>query len=101
MARFDREARVLAPLDHPNIATLHGLEDSSGVRALVMPLIEGPTLADMIVAGPTPLEEAIQIARQVAEAMEYAHDRGMIHRGFETGQHQDHIRRHCEGTGLQ
>jgi len=80
MARFEREARVLASLDHPNIAAIFGLEDSDGVRALVLALIDGPTLADRIAAGPIPLDEAIQIARQIAEAVEYAHERGVIHR---------------------
>ena len=80
MARFEREARVLASLDHPNIAAIYGLEESDGVRALVLALIDGPTLADRIAAGPIPLDEAIQIARQIAEAVEYAHERGVIHR---------------------
>jgi Tol biopolymer transport system component len=80
MARFEREARVLASLDHPNIAAIYGLEESSGIRALVMALIEGPTLAERIAAGSIPLDEAVQIARQIAEAVEYAHERGIIHR---------------------
>jgi len=80
MARFEREARVLASLDHPNIAAIYGLEESNGVRALVLALVDGPTLAERIAAGPIPFDEAIQIARQIAEAVEYAHDRGVIHR---------------------
>jgi len=80
MARFQREAKVLASLDHPNIATIHGLEESGGTRALVMQLVEGPTLADRIKQGPIPVEEAIRIARQIADALEYAHERGIIHR---------------------
>ncbi len=80
MARFEREARVLASLDHPNIAAIYGLEESNGVRALVLALVDGSTLADRIAAGPIPLNEAIQIARQIAEAVEYAHERGVIHR---------------------
>ena len=80
MARFEREARLLASLDHPNIGAIYGLEESNGTRALVLALIEGPTLADRIAAGPIPLEEAIPIAQQIAEALEYAHDRGVIHR---------------------
>jgi serine/threonine protein kinase len=63
MARFEREARVLASLDHPNIAAIYGLEDSNGVRALVLALIKGPTLAERMAAAPIPLDEAIQIAR--------------------------------------
>ena len=80
MARFQREAKVLASLDHPNIASIYGLEDSDGTRALVMQLVEGPTLADRIRVGPIPVDEAIRIARQIADALEYAHERGIIHR---------------------
>ena len=80
MARFQREAKVLASLDHPNIASIYGLEDSGGTRALVMQLVEGPTLADRIKAGPIPVDEAVRIARQIADALEYAHERGIIHR---------------------
>ncbi len=82
MARFQREAQVLASLNHPNIAAVYGLEDSGGVRALVMELVEGPTLVERIEgASPTiPLDETLQIAKQVAEALEYAHERGIVHR---------------------
>jgi len=80
MARFQREAKVLASLDHPNIASIYGLEDSGGTRALVMQLVEGPTLADRIKQGPIPVDEAVRIARQIADALEYAHERGIIHR---------------------
>ncbi len=80
MARFSREAQVLASLNHPGIATIYGLEESSGIRALVMELVEGPTLADRIAKGPLPLDEALPIAKQIAEAFEYAHERGIIHR---------------------
>ena len=80
MARFQREAKVLASLSHPNIATIYGLEDSSSTRALVMELVEGPTLADRIKAGPIPVDEAVRIAKQIADALEYAHERGIIHR---------------------
>ncbi len=80
LARFEREAQVLASLNHPNIAILHGLEESGGVRALVMELVEGLTLAERIAAGPLPLEEALAIARQIAEALEAAHEKGVIHR---------------------
>ncbi|MGH9658219.1 MAG: serine/threonine-protein kinase, partial [Bryobacteraceae bacterium] len=76
MARFHREAQVLASLNHPNIAVLYGIED----RALVMELVEGPTLAARIAAGPVPLEDALPIARQIADALEYAHEKGIIHR---------------------
>jgi eukaryotic-like serine/threonine-protein kinase len=80
MARFEREAKVLASLNHPNIATIHGLEDSNGAHALVMELVEGPTLADRIATGPIPIDEALRIARQIADALEYAHERGIVHR---------------------
>lgn len=69
LARFQREAEVLASLNHPNIAILHGLQKSDGITALVMELVEGPTLADRIVEGPIPIDEALMIARQVGEAL--------------------------------
>src|SRR5687768_6455541 len=80
LARFSREAQVLASLNHPNIAQIHGVEDGAGVRALVMEMVEGPTLADRIAAGPIPLDEAVPIAKQIAEALEAAHEQGVIHR---------------------
>jgi eukaryotic-like serine/threonine-protein kinase len=80
MARFQREAKVLASLNHPNIASIYGLEDSGSTHALVMELVEGPTLADRIKAGPIPIDEALRIARQICDALEYAHERGIVHR---------------------
>ena len=80
LARFSREAQVLASLNHPNIAQIHGLEDAGGVRALVMELVEGPTLADRVALGAIPVDEALLIAKQIAEALEAAHERGVIHR---------------------
>ena len=80
MARFQREAQVLASLNHANIASIYGLEESSGIRALVMELVEGPTLAERVAQGPIALEEALPIAKQIAEALEYAHEHGIIHR---------------------
>ena len=102
MARFRREAQVLASLNHPNIATIYGLEESNGTYALVMELVEGPTLAEKIgvAQGPPPgpaafqleepqrrkagvalqIDETLQIAKQIAEGLEYAHERGVIHR---------------------
>jgi serine/threonine-protein kinase len=80
LARFRREAHVLASLNHPNIATLHGLEQSDGLSALVLELVEGPTLADRLTKGPIPAGEAIPIARQLAEALEAAHAKGIVHR---------------------
>jgi Tol biopolymer transport system component len=80
MARFEREAKVLASLNHPNIASIYGLEESNGARALVMELVEGVTLAERIKGGPLPLDEALPIAKQIAEGLEYAHEHGIIHR---------------------
>ena len=80
LARFQREAQVLASLNHPNIAAIHGLEDSEGTKALVLELVEGPTLADRISRGPIPVDEALPIAKQIAEALEAAHEAGVIHR---------------------
>jgi serine/threonine protein kinase len=80
VARFEREARTLATLNHPNIAIVHGFEKGDGVRALVMELVEGPTLADRVAQGPLPVDEAVPIAKQIAEALEAAHEQGIIHR---------------------
>jgi serine/threonine protein kinase len=80
LARFQREAEVLASLNHPHIAAIHGLEESDGTRALVMELVEGETLADRIARGPIPVDEALPIAKQIAEALEAAHEQGIIHR---------------------
>src|SRR5262245_59866216 len=70
LSRFKREAQVLASLDHPNIGTIHGFEDAEGMHALVLQLVEGPTLADRIAQGPVPTDEALTIARQIADALE-------------------------------
>ena len=80
LARFKREAQVLASLNHPNIAAIYGFEDSNDVQALVLELVEGPTLADRIAQGPVPLDEALPIARQICEALEATHEQGIIHR---------------------
>jgi serine/threonine-protein kinase len=80
LARFHREAQVLASLNHTNIAHVYGLEDADGTKALVMELVEGPTLADRIVEGAIPLHEALSIAKQVAEGLEAAHEQGIVHR---------------------
>jgi serine/threonine protein kinase len=79
-ARFTREAQLLATLNHPNIGAIYGLEESTGAQALVLELIEGPTLADRLVRGPMSLDEALTIARQIAEALDAAHQKGIIHR---------------------
>ena len=80
MARFQREAKLLASLNHPNIAAIYGIEDSGSAEALVMELAEGPTLAERIAQGPIPVEEALRLAWQICEALEYAHERGVVHR---------------------
>jgi serine/threonine protein kinase len=80
IARFQREARVLAALNHPRIAAIYGFDDLNGTPALVMELVEGPTLADRLAAGAIPVEEAIRVARQIAEGLEYAHEQGIVHR---------------------
>src|SRR5262245_28662992 len=80
VARFQREAKTLASLNHPNIAAIYGLDESDGTAALVLELVEGPTLADRIAQGPISVDEALPIAKQIAEALEAAHERGIIHR---------------------
>ena len=80
VARFEREAQVLASLNHPGIASIFGVEEVNGVLAIVMELVEGPTLAARLLQGPMSVEEVLAIAKQVAESMEYAHERGVIHR---------------------
>ena len=80
LARFEREAKLLASLNHPNIASIYGLEESDGVKALVLELVEGPTLAERIALGPIPVEEVLPIARQIAEALEAGHEAGVLHR---------------------
>src|SRR6188474_2077856 len=80
IARFQREAQVLASLNHPYIAAIYGFEEADGVRALVLELVEGETLADRIARGPIPVDDALPIATQIAEALEAAHEQGIIHR---------------------
>ncbi len=80
MSRFEREARLLASLNHPNIATIYGLEQADGKRFLVLELVEGETLAQRIAKGPLPVDEALEVCRQIAEGIEAAHEKGVIHR---------------------
>src|SRR5215813_8536032 len=80
VARFEREARVLASLNHSNIAAIHGLEESGERRFLVMELVEGETLAERIKRGPIPVDESLGIAKQICEALESAHEKGIVHR---------------------
>src|SRR5437016_5807752 len=80
LGRFTREAHTLASLNHPHIAAIYGIEESGGVRALVMELVEGDDLSQRIARGAIPLDEALPIAKQIAEALEAAHEQGIIHR---------------------
>ena len=80
VARFHREAQLLAALNHPHIATIYGLEEAQGSQFLAMELVEGATLAERLKAGPFPVGEALGIARQVADALQAAHEKGIIHR---------------------
>ena len=80
LSRFQREAQVLASLNHPGIAAIYGIEEADDTRALVLELVEGPTLADRIAQGPIPVDEALPIAKQIAEALEAAHEAGVVHR---------------------
>ena len=85
LARFEREAKLLASLNHPNVATLYGLEESDGRRFIVMELVEGQTLAHRLLKGPLPLDEALEVCRQIAEGLEAAHEKGVIHRDLKPG----------------
>ncbi len=85
LARFKQEARLLAALNHPNIAGIHGLEESDGVRYLVLELVPGLTLAERIGRGALPVDEALTVCRQIAEALEAAHEKGIIHRDLKPG----------------
>jgi len=80
LARFEREAKLLASLNHPNIAAIYGLEEAAGVRFLALELVEGETLAERVAKGPVPVKEALEVCRQIAEGVEAAHDKGVIHR---------------------
>ncbi len=85
MARFEREAKLLASLNHPNIAMVHGFEEAMGKRFLVLELVEGETLAERITRGPLPVDEALEVCRQIAEGLEAAHEKGIIHRDLKPG----------------
>ena len=80
LARFEREAKLLASLNHPNIASIYGLEEDTGKRFIVMELAEGETLANRIRRGPLPVDEALAVCCQIAEGLEAAHERGIVHR---------------------
>ena len=100
-ARFEREARTLASLNHPRIATVHGVEDAGDTYAMVMELVEGPTLATMIAHGPLPIPEALALAGQIADALEAAHEQGVIHRDLEARQYQGATGRYRQGARLR
>jgi len=94
LARFDREARLLASLNHPHIGAIYGVEETAGVRALILELVEGETLADLVERGPVPVAEALEIAQQIADALDAAHERGVIHRDLKPA----NIKRTPEGV---
>src|SRR5437867_7769294 len=80
LSRFEREAKTLASLNHPNIAHIHGVEDAGPTRAIVMELVDGDDLSQRLARGPMPVADALAIARQIAEALQTAHDLGIVHR---------------------
>ncbi len=92
LARFEREARVLASLNHNNIASLHAFERDGDTSFLVMELVEGETLADRIKRGAIPVDEALPLFLQIAEGLEAAHEKGVIHRDLKPGEHQGRYR---------
>src|SRR5215469_7239584 len=94
LARFRREAQVLASLNHPNIGAIYSFEESDGIHALALEYVGGPTLAERIARGPIPLERALSIARQIAEALEVAHEQGIVHRDLKP----DNIKLRPDGT---
>jgi serine/threonine protein kinase len=94
LARFQREAQVLASLNHPNIGGIYGLENVEGMRALVLELVEGPTLADRLAQGVLPLDVALPIARQITEALAVAHRQGIVHRDLKPA----NIKLRADGT---
>ncbi len=101
IARFQREAKTLASLNHPNIAAIYGLEEADRTKALVMELVEGPTLADRIARGPIPVDEALPIAKQIAEALEAAHEQGIDSPRLEAREHQAAAGWGRQGAGLR
>ena len=98
---FTREAQTLASLNHPNIAAIYGLEESGGVHALVMELVEGEDLSQRIARGAIPIDEALPIAKQIAEALEAAHEQGIIHRDLKPANIKVRPGRHREGAGFR
>ena len=101
VARFKREARLLATLNHTNIAAIHGLESTNGIDFLVLELVPGQTLAELLDAGPLRLEDAIKIAVQITDALDAAHEKRCHPPRLEAGEHQHHARRSGEGARLR
>ena len=101
VARFQREAKTLAALNHPNIAQIFGLEQAGDVHALAMEFVAGEDLSERIARGPIPIDEALPIAKQIAEALEAAHEQGIIHRDLKPANIKVRGRRHGQGAGLR
>jgi eukaryotic-like serine/threonine-protein kinase len=101
VARFKREAQVLAALNHSHIAAIYGLEEVNGGQFLVLELVEGDTLAQRIATGPVPVTEALRLARQVADALQAAHEKGIIHSGSQARPYRPRPRGPGEGAGLR
>ena len=102
LARFEQEARLVAALNHPNIAAIYGIEDGdAGVQALVLELVEGKTLATRIAEGRLGIAEALTIARQIAQALDAAHDKGIVHRDLKPANIVHHADRAREGARLR
>ena len=101
VARFEREARTLASLNHPHIAQIYGLEQSQSIAALVMELVDGEDLSQRIAQGPMPIAEALTIAKQIADALDAAHGQGIVHRDLKPANVKAARRRHGEGARLR
>ena len=100
-ARFQREARALASLQHPNVASIYGFEEADGVRFLVMELVEGAELTERMKAGPMPVDEALDIARQIAAGLEAAHESGIVHRDLKPANIMETAERRGQDPGLR
>ena len=98
VARFRREAQVLASLNHPHIAAIYGMEEANGSQFLILELVEGESLDERIARGPIQVDEAVGIARQIAEALEAAHEKGIIHRDLKPGEYRADERRCRQGA---
>ena len=93
LGRFRREAKALASLNHPNIATIHGVEEVDGIHFLVLELVGGKTLGEMLSSGPIEVPDALRIAQQISQALEATHEKGIIHRDLKPGEYHDHTAR--------